>query len=95
MYKKTRSEKGITLIALVITIVILIILSVVAINATFGESGLISQAEKAVEYQANAEASDSKILSDAEDYIEGILNKDSEMMKKIQMKSKRKNSRKQ
>ena len=34
-------EKGITLVALVITIVILIILATVSINAMFGENGLI------------------------------------------------------
>ena len=76
MYKKINSYRGITLIALVITIVILIILATVAINAAFGDSGLISQAEKAAEYQANAEASDSKMINDATEYIDTILNKD-------------------
>ena len=47
--KKTRKEKGITLIALVITIVILIILASVTIGFTFGENGLIGRAEQAAE----------------------------------------------
>ena len=68
-----KKERGITLIALVMTIVILIILAVVAINAAFGDSGLISQAEKAADYQANAMATDSALINETTDYIEGIL----------------------
>ena len=50
--EKLKDEmKGITLVALVITIVILIILAVVAINFAFGDNGLISQAERARDYQ--------------------------------------------
>ncbi|MFR0823675.1 MAG: hypothetical protein ACLSHH_08785, partial [Clostridia bacterium] len=40
-------EKGITLIALVITIIVLIILAGVAINALVGENGIITQAQRA------------------------------------------------
>ena len=47
MYNNERSEAGITLVALVVTIVILIILATVAINAVFGENGLIKKAEEA------------------------------------------------
>ncbi len=46
--------KGITLIALVITIVILIILATVTINAVLGENGLISKAQQAKEIQEQA-----------------------------------------
>ena len=38
-------QKGITLIALIITIVILIILAGVAINLTVGENGIFSKAK--------------------------------------------------
>ncbi len=44
-----RKNKGITLVALVITIIIIIILSTIAINFTFGENGLITRAEQAKE----------------------------------------------
>ena len=44
---KLKSKKGITLIALVITIVILIILASIAINGIIGENGLISRAQEA------------------------------------------------
>ncbi|MFR8144342.1 MAG: hypothetical protein ACLU84_04620 [Clostridia bacterium] len=46
MQKKWK-EKGVTLIALVITIIVLIILAGVAINALVGENGIITQAQKA------------------------------------------------
>ncbi len=44
---KRTSERGITLVALVITIVILIILATVTINVAFGEGGLIEKAQQA------------------------------------------------
>jgi len=44
--KKTKTQKGITLIALIITIVILLILAIVTIGAV-QESGIIGHAQKA------------------------------------------------
>ena len=49
--KLLNKSKGITLIALVITIVILIILATVAISSIFGENGLIKYAERGKELQ--------------------------------------------
>lgn len=51
--KRTR---GITLVALVITIVILIILATVAINVTVGENGLIKKAQEAAKQTEIAQA---------------------------------------
>ena len=68
-----KDERGITLVALVITIVILIILALVTINFAFGDNGLIKQAEMAKDYQANADVTDSKLLNDATEYIDGII----------------------
>ena len=45
--KQMKINKGITLIALVITIIILIILAAITINAVFGENGLILRAQEA------------------------------------------------
>ena len=54
-YKEmAKSQRGITLVALVITIIILIILATVAINFAFGNNGLITQAEKARDMAANS-----------------------------------------
>ena len=47
LLKKLKREKGVTLVALVITIVILIILATVTINVAFGERGLIERAQQA------------------------------------------------
>ena len=44
--KNKREAKGITLLALVITIILIIILAVVAINFAFGENGLITKAQQ-------------------------------------------------
>ena len=52
---KLKSEKAITLIALVVTIVVLIILAGVAINVTLGENGIINKAREAKRKQLEAE----------------------------------------
>ena len=49
-----KNSKGITLVALVITIVILIILATVSINVVLGEGGLIQQAKLAKELASNS-----------------------------------------
>ena len=69
--KKEKNSKGITLIALVVTIIVLIILATVSINMVFNENGLIKQAEKAKEYQANAVESDQGTLERYANYING------------------------
>ena len=45
--KENRKQKGVTLIALVITIIVLIILAGVSLNLVFGENGIIGQAKEA------------------------------------------------
>ena len=49
MRRELKNTKGITLIALVVTIIVLLILAGVTINAVFGENGLIKQVEIAKE----------------------------------------------
>ena len=44
-----KKQKGITLIALVITIIVLIILAGVAINLTLGQNGLLNRTKEARE----------------------------------------------
>ena len=55
---KLKNFKGITLVALVITIVILIILATVTINTVFGENGLISKAEQAAQLTEESSANE-------------------------------------
>ena len=47
MKKKLKTSKGITLVALVVTIVVLLILAGVSISLVLGENGLITQAKEA------------------------------------------------
>ena len=52
------NNKGITLIALVITIIILLILAAVAIQLALGDNGLITRAQSGKKEQTTAEAVD-------------------------------------
>ena len=67
---KILRERGITLVALVITIIIIIILATVTINFAFGEGGLVKQAESARDYYAN----DTKYTEDSLSNITSYLN---------------------
>ena len=66
-------EKGITLVALVVTIVILIILSTVAINAIFGDNGLIKRAEEAKNMTEGALKNENQEITNAVAYMNEIL----------------------
>ena len=52
---KTKEMKGITLVALVVTIVVLLILAGVSINSVLGENGIIIKAKEAAEKTAVAQ----------------------------------------
>ena len=72
--KKAKEQNGITLVALVVTIVILIILAVISINIIFNEGGIVRQAEKAKEHQANAEWEDNEKLGMLDNSIKEYMN---------------------
>ncbi len=57
-YLKNTKEKGITLIALVVTITVLIILATVSINTVLGDNGIISRAQKARDSYQNSSTSE-------------------------------------
>ena len=63
---KRKNEKGITLVALVVTIIVLIILAGVSINALIGENGLISRAKLAKEQYTNATIDEQEKLNELE-----------------------------
>lgn len=50
-----RTQKGITLVALVITIIVMLILAGVSISMVAGENGVLTRAEDAVESNQQAE----------------------------------------
>ena len=64
-----RNRKGITLVALVVTIVVLLILAGVSINLVLGENGLITQAKEAKEQTKSAEAKEKEKMDSASDFI--------------------------
>ena len=66
-------EKGITLIALVITIVILIILATVTLNVVLGEGGLIQRAQEGKRLTDQAQKDEQDELKGAEEFINGVL----------------------
>ena len=58
-FKKIKKQvKGITLIALVVTIIVLLILAGVALNLTIGQNGIFSRAQQAKEISEKAEWED-------------------------------------
>ena len=71
--KTYSKERGITLIALVITIIILIILATVTITLVFGEGGLIQRAQEGKELTEQAGQDEQDELKGAEEFINGVL----------------------
>ena len=70
----TKNNKGITLIALVITIIVLLILAGVSIAMLTGENGILNQAQKAKEETENAQGEEQNILTGYENYINSATN---------------------
>ncbi len=70
--KKTNS-KGITLIALIITIIVLLILAGVTINLTLGENGIFRTAEMAGKNYIDAQDRELAGLADFENMIDNII----------------------
>ena len=69
-----KSKKGITLVALVVTIVVLLILAGVSINLVLGDNGIISKAQEAKTKQAEASENDLKGMNSLIEQMESALN---------------------
>ena len=63
MFKK---EKGITLVALVVTIVVLLILAGVSITMVLGNNGIVKKAQDAKTNYTAAAADEGQTMTDAE-----------------------------
>ena len=68
MNRKVKQEKGITLVALIITIIVLLILAVVTIAAVSG-NGIINHAENARDSYKTAQNNEASMLSTYETYL--------------------------
>ena len=72
--KNKRKERGITLIALIVTIIVLLILAGVSIAMLTGDNGILSQAQNAKKETEEAERNEKLDLLKQEDLINETLN---------------------
>ena len=68
------NQKGITLIALVVTIVVLLILAGVSVNALFGNSGIIEKAKEAQSKMDKATENDQKQIGELTNWLDNQVN---------------------
>ena len=68
-----KNERGITLVALVITIVVLIILATISISFAFGNNGLVNRAEQARDFYANDTKYTEQSITNVDQYLKGVL----------------------
>lgn len=67
-----KGQKGITLVALVVTIIVLIILAGISISLVLGDNGIITKAKEARNAQANAEAAENAMFKGFESQINDV-----------------------
>ena len=67
---KIKQERGITLIALVVTIVVLLILAGVSISLVLNNNGVISKSKEARKQYAEAQTNDEKNFNEVTDWID-------------------------
>ena len=72
MKTKFKENKGITLIALVITIIVLLILAGVSIAMLTGENGILTQAQRAANETENAAQNEAAILDEYNQYLNNV-----------------------
>ena len=68
------NQKGITLIALVVTIVVLLILAGVSVNAIFSENGIIKRAKDAQNKMDQAAENDQKGINELSNWLDSKIN---------------------
>ena len=72
--KNIKGNRGITLIALAVTIIVILILAGVTIDAVFSENGIINKAKEAANAMNNAVANDQAELNDLLEELNEIMN---------------------
>ena len=72
--KIKKQVKGITLIALVVTIIVLLILAGIALSLTIGQNGIFSRAQTAANTWRNAETNEQLAMGELEDWMDDYLN---------------------
>ena len=71
--RKAKEEKGITLIALVITIIVLLILAGITLSMVLGPNGIIERAKEAKEQTEGAALNEQLMLNEVDRYLEEQL----------------------
>lgn len=71
MFKK---EKGITLVALVVTIIVLLILAGVTISLTMSKNGIFDKSREASKKYVNASNQEQEQLTSAADTMQNTMN---------------------
>ena len=72
--RSIKENRGITLIALAVTIIVILILAGVTIDALFSENGIINKAKEAANSMNNAVANDQAELNDLLEELNEIMN---------------------
>ncbi len=73
MRKIVKNERGITLIALVITIIVLLILAGITLNLVLGERGIFKMAQEAGRNYTNAARYEDNMLDRITSEAEGMI----------------------
>lgn len=73
--KKVRTSKGITLIALIITVIVMIILAGVGLNFALGEGGIFRKADEGAQIYINAAGDEANALNDVDSQMGSLIDK--------------------
>ena len=76
--EKLKRNKGITLVALIITIIILLILAFISTVTLTGNNGLLIRAQQSKDKTINSQIEENKILAEYQQKIDGVRNTDNE-----------------
>ena len=76
--KSNKNNKGITLLALIVTIIVLLILAGVSIAMLTGNNGILTQAQKAKDEMDISQSKEENTLTNYEDYIRQSIGEASE-----------------
>ncbi len=72
---KESNEKGVTMLALVITIIVLLLLAGVTIHFVFGKNGILSNAQEAKEKMMEEASKEEELyVKNFENWINGVVN---------------------
>lgn len=80
---KVKKEKGITLVALVVTIVVLLILAGISLNLVLGQNGIVSKAKEAREKTDEATTNTELFFNSTVDEIDKIIGDNNTSSEKI------------